>query len=350
MPNSQLMSRIVLFDKNYKSLIENLTGGEVIMYWPKKSNIDIFNFVKALILKIFNFKIKLKILYYFIELNKLSPKVVVSFNDTNENIIILSKIMKRTKFILIQDSYRPPGFYGSLKLKDDDIFLTYSPLVKFGLSRNEYAIKTFKYIGQKGYFDLKGSIIFISQFRSYSNKRLKEVTKDLFSKIPELQIDEDFDFIGLQESFLKYLNNYQLANSKQIFYKSAFRKNSKFMKHEEVNYFKRFNISKINISSIETISLKGNNIFLTIDSTMIFELLSHGQKVLIYPYRNIYLNQEMNKHLEILKTKLPCLFIEKNFSDFENKITFLKKLKRNEYEKIIFDFMNLPSLDLKFFA
>jgi len=341
------MKKIVLFDKNYKSLVEKLTGEEVILYWPKKSNINIFNLIKAFILKVFNSKIKLKILYYSIELEKLSPKVVISFNDTNENIIILSRFMKGTKFILIQDSYRPPGFYGELKLKDDDVFLTYSPLVKFGLSKNEYAIKTFKYIGQKGYFDLKDSLIFISQFRNYSNERLKAVTKDLFSKIPELQIDENFDFLGLQESFLTYLNRYQLANSKQIFYKSAFRKNSRFMKDEEVNYFKRFDISKINMSSFETISLNGNNIFLTIDSTMIFELLSHGQKVLIYPYRNIYLNQEMNMHLQILKTKLPCLFIEKNFSDFENKITFITKLKRNEYEKIIIDFMNLPSLEIK---
>ena len=83
---------------------------------------------------------------------------------------------------------------------------------------------------------------------------------------------------------------------------------------------------------------------------MIFELLSYGKKILIYPYREIYEEHEMDLHMELLKKKNPELFIEKDFSDFEKKYNRLKNINRKDYRKEINTFVNLPPFSLSSFT
>lgn len=340
------MKKIVLFDKDYQNLIFEITNQKVFHFWPSKSKIHLISLVKGIFLKIFNWNNELIILYYYLELKKLAPDIVISFQDTNDTIFKLSLLFKKTKFIIIQDSYRPPGFYGSLKLKKDDIFITYTPLIKFNLCKNEFTFKTFKYLGQRSEKKINDSIIFISQFRNYSLNLLEKVTRDYVSKISQLKVKNDFNFLSNEKFFLKNISQFFQNKDDILLYKSAYRVGSRFKKTEEINYFKTYNMNEISVSSADIIWSKDNSIFLTIDSTMVFELLSYGRKVLIYPYRDIYEHHEMDLHIELLKKKNPELFIEKDFSDFEKKYNRLKNMSKKDYCKAINIFINLPPFSL----
>ena len=345
------MNRLVLFDKNYKKLINSLTGREVISFWPNKSKINFFSLLKSAFLKMKMWNVDLKVIYYYFELKKLSPSIVISFNDPNDNILKLSLLFKKVKFILIQDSYRPPGFYGSLKLKEDDILLTYSPLVKFNLCNHEYTFKTFKYFEQESLKKIPESVIFISQYRNFSFEILKKTEQDYNSKIPNLSIKKNFDFTKSEVLFLKEIKNYFTKKKVKLFYKSAHPKNStRFRKEDETNYFSRFNIDEISISPIDMIKSNTNVIYLAIDSSMIFELLAYGKKVLIYPYRDLYKEVELNLHIKILSERIPELFIKKNFSDFDEKFNKLKNMNDYQFNKLIKIFTELPPFNLKHFV
>tara|TARA_B100000575_G_C23056314_1_gene608130 strand:+ start:172 stop:1209 length:1038 start_codon:yes stop_codon:yes gene_type:complete len=344
------MKRIVLFDKDYQNLIFEITNQKVFHFWPSKSKIQLIPLFKGIFLKIINWNNEIKILYYYQLLKKLSPDIIISFQDTNDDVFKLSLLFKKTKFIIIQDSYRPPGFYGSLKLKKDDIFITYSPLIKFNLCKNEFTFKTFKYLGKKNEKKINNAVIFISQYRNYSLNLLERVTKDYVSKISQLKVKNDFNFLSNERFFLKSISQFFQNREDILLYKSAYRLGSRFKKIEEINYFKTYKINEISASSADILWSKDDTIFLTIDSTMIFELLSYGKKILIYPYREIYEEHEMDLHMELLKKKNPELFIEKDFSDFEKKYNRLKNINRKDYRKEINTFVNLPPFSLSSFT
>ena len=343
------MDKIVLFDKNYKKLINDLTGREVVCFWPDRSKINFLSLFKSVFLKIKMWDVDLKVLYYYLELIKLSPDIVISFHDTNDNILKLSLLFKKTKFILIQDSYRPPGFYGSLKLKEDDILLSYSPLVKFNLCNHEYTFKTFKYFEQESIKKISESLIFISQYRDFSFELFKKTEQNFNKKVPNLSIKNNFDFKKTEIFFLKKIKSYLVNKEFNLYYKSAHNKSARFKKEDETNYFDRFNIDEISISPIDIIKSNTNTIYLAIDSTMIFELLSYGKKVLIYPYRDLYNEVELNLHVKILKERIPELFIKKNFSDFDQKLNRLKNMDDYQFNKLIKIFTELLPFNLKQF-
>lgn len=344
------MDRIVLFDKNYKKLINDLTGREVISFWPNKSKINFLSLFKSAFVKIKMWNVDLRVIYYYFELKKLSPNIVISFHDTNDNILKLSLLLKKTKFILIQDSYRPPGFYGSLKLKKDDILLTYSPLVKFNLCNHEYTFKTFKYFEQKSLKKIPESVVFISQYRNFSFELFKKTEQNFNSRVPNLSIKNNFDFKKTEIFFLKKIKSYFFNKEFILYYKSAHSERSRFKKEDETNYFDRFNINEICISPIDIIKSNTNTIYLAIDSTMIFELLAYGKKVLIYPYRDLYKEVELNLHIKILRERIPELFIKKNFNDFDEKFNKLKNMNDYQFNKLIKIFTELPPFNLKHFV
>ena len=340
------MNTIVLLDRNHQKVLKKITNTPYFFYNTGNSEIHLRSLVLALLYKFLWFKESLRVLYYYVEIKNLAPKIIISFQDTNLNVLRLSRLFRNVKFIIVQNSFRPPGFYGSIKLKKTDVFFKYSPIVDFNLCDNEISIKTYKYYGQKSNFKISGSVIFISQFRNYSNEKLKSVTKNYLAQTPNIKLKEKFNHLEYQEKYLKFLSSNFSKEADNFFYKSAYRDGIGFKKQEESNYFKRYNISEIDCSTIDIIMSDDNNIFLTIDSTMIFELLSHGKKVLIYPYRDIFMNLDMKPHMKIMEQKFPFLFISKDLKDFNLKYHNLLNKNQIDYEKEISLFMDLKELSL----
>ena len=340
------MNNVVLLDRNHQKVLKKITNTPYFFYNTENSEIHLRSLVLALLYKFLWFKESLRVLYYYVEIKKLAPKIIISFQDTNLNVLRLSRLFKNVRFIIVQDSYRPPGFYGAIKLKKTDVFFKYSPIVDFNLCDNEISIKTFKYYGQRSKVKISNSVIFISQFRNYSNEKLKSVTKSYLAQIPDVELKKEFNFLKYQEKYLQFLSSNFSKEADNLFYKSAYRDGSRFSKKEESNYFRQHNMSEIDCSTFDILMSGDDNIFLTIDSTMIFELLSYRKKVLIYPYRDIYVNLEMKPHLKILEQKFPFLFISKDLKDFNLKYHNLLGKNQADYEKEISLFVDLPELSL----
>ena len=342
-------SSIVFFDKNYHYLIRKLTDKKVQIFWYNRGNIDFFLLLKIFLSNIFSPKPELKLKYIINKLRKLNPKIILTFQDTNDLVFTLSKSFKDVKFIVVQNSFRPKGYYGEKKLKETDVFLKYSPLVEFNLCNNEYAIKTFKYFDQKFKTNMFSGIIFISQYREYNNYEFKRAAQSHYRELKDLKISQNFNHFIYEKIFLKYLSKFSISNDIKMFYKSASRTETNFDKKDESKYFEKFGIKEIEITTIECLNSCPNVIFICIDSTMIFELLSHGRKVLIYPYRKLFDSLECDPHLKIFCEMYPELTINKEINDFEYKYKELKSLKQKEYHKKISLFYDLPKFNLNNF-
>jgi len=160
-------SKIVVYDKNYNRILDNLIDEDFIVFNIHESRLNIFLFTKSIFVYLFSKpeNVSFYEIYFKKYLQTINPDVVISFEDTNTGLLRLSRYFKNIKFILIQNSYRPPGFYGKKTLKKDDVLITYSPLVKFNISSNEVAMKSFKYFqGDNSKSDsLENKVILISQ-------------------------------------------------------------------------------------------------------------------------------------------------------------------------------------------
>ena len=329
-------SRTIVFDKNYNRLLNKLIDRDFIVFNINSSELNILLLISTTLRYLF-FKPKNVFFYeiYFKKyLEKINPEVVISFEDTDFRLIRLANFFRRIKFVLVQNSYRPPGFYGKKTLKQDDLLITYTPLVKFNMSSNEIPMKSFKYFGGKDMSDsLKNKVILISQYRQYTNDELVKVEKQYYSEIDDglLFKDEPIFYSSNQELFLNFLSDFFNQNAKKIFYKSAFREQTTFLKDNETSYFKKFNISEFEVSSEDIFTTNSNDIYICFDSTMIFELISNNKKVLIYPHRSMFRNATFNPHIKIFAKKFPDLLINENFSDFKNKFDSLDKISQEDY-------------------
>ena len=328
-------SKIIVYDKNYNRILDDLIDEDFIVFNINESRLNIFLFIKSIYVYLFSRpeNVSFYEIYFKKYLQKINPDVVISFEDTDSGLLRLSRYFKNIKFILVQNSYRPPGFYGKKTLKKDDILITYSPLVKFNVSSNEVAMKSFKYFkGDHKSVSLQNKVILISQYRQYSDSELVQTEKKYYSEVIDSRDFHDKPkFYFYQDAFLSFLSDYFNENKKDFFYKSASREQTTFLKDNETAYFNSFNIKECKVSNEEIFTSRSNEIYICFDSTMIFELISNNKKVLIYPHRKLFLNSSCNPHLEIFKKKFSELVISIDFSDFEVKFNLLNEVSQDEY-------------------
>ena len=294
-------SRIIVFDKNYNSIIKNLIQKDFIVFNINKSKLNITLFISSALnyLILYPKNISFYEIYFKKYLRKFDPKVVITFEDTDFRILKLAQYFQKIRFIVVQNSYRSPGFYGEIKLKKTDLFITYSPLVEFNLTANEVPMKSFKYFGGKEISGiLRDKVILISQFRQYNNDEMIKHIKQINAEVSiDLLYHDNPDYFIYQNLFMNFLSGFFNKNQKKIFFKSSSREQTTFIKDEEISYFKKFNIPEIEILSQDIFKSDSNEIYICFDSTMIFELISHGKKVLIYPYRKIFQDIDYNLHI-----------------------------------------------------
>ncbi len=343
-------SKIIVYDKNYNRILDNLIDEDFIVFNIRESRLNIFLFSKSIFLYLFSRpeNVSFYEIYFKKYLQIINPEVVISFEDTNFGLLRLSRYFKNIKFVLIQNSYRPPGFYGKKTLKKNDVLITYSPLVKFNISSNEVAMKSFKYFkGDHRSDSLQNKVILISQYRQYADSELVQTAKKYYSEVIDSKCFHNKPkFYFYQDTFLGFLSGYFNENKKEFFYKSASREQTKFLKDNESAYFNTFNIKEFKVSNEEIFTSKSNEIYICFDSTMIFELISNNKKVLIYPHRKLFLNSSCDPHLEIFKKKFPELVISQAFSDFEFKFNRLDKLSIEEYASEVKIFNSMEDFNL----
>ena len=328
-------SRIIVFDKNYNQILNNLIDEDFIVFNINKSRLNISMFIKSSFEYVFSRheNVSFYEIYFKFLIKKIIPGVVISFEDTDFRFLRLAKYFKNIKFILVQNSYRPQGFYGNFTLKQQDLLITYTPLVKFNFSSFEIPMKSFKYFGGKDISEsLRDKVVFISQYRQYTNGEIVKAEKQYYSEIDDGMFFEDEpNFYSNQDFFLNFISDFFSKNGKNILYKSAYREQTSFQKDDEEKYFKKFNIPEFKVSNEDIFATTSNDIYICLDSTMIFELISNNKKVIIYPHRKLLRDSTCNPHIEIFAKKFPDLVVNENFSDFEKKFDFLDKMSQEEY-------------------
>ena len=344
-------TQIIVFDKNYNGLLKKLIHKDFIVFNINTSKLYIkLLFSSALNFLFFSSKnVSFHEIYYKKYLKKINPEILITFEDTDHRILKLAQFFPKIKFIIIQNSYRPPGFYGKILLKKTDLLVTYSPLVKFNISSNEISMKTLKYFGGNNKSDLlKNKVILISQFRQFSNDEYIKSAKQYYPEVDnELFLLANPDFLYNQDLFLNFLSNYFSRSEKLFFYKSAHREQTSFQKIDEKKYFKKFNIVEFEVSNEDIFSSTSNDIYICIDSTMIFELISQNKKILIYPHRKFFRDSTCTPHIEILAKSFPDLIINEDFSDFKKKFNLLDKMSQKEYNSKYRIFNSMKEFNLK---
>ena len=100
------------------------------------------------------------------------------------------------------------------------------------------------------------------------------------------------------------------------------------------------------ISNEDIFKTTSNDIYICLDSTMIFELISNNKKVIIYPHRKLFVSSSLSPHFEIFRDKFPELFISEDFSDFEIKFNLLDDLSMDEYASKVKLFNSMQKFNL----
>lgn len=321
-------SETILYDKRFEKEFNYFNNSNYSCLAVRREEIYLIPFLRAVFLLIIK-KIKRKDLKFYY--NKFSllyckPKRVFNFTDTDLTFVRLASFFESTKFVLIQNSYRNNSFYFPYKLKKTDLLITYNPLQKYDVCINQKYLGTFKYNHLK-YLEktdlFEDNFIFISQYRDKSI------------------IEKFYDFEFFYKSEKKLLTNLsQLINNyynKKLFFKSSFRDFVNF-NNIEYDYFNKMGLLKTGISNNEIFHRYDENIYFSIDSTMVFELLSLKKKILVYPHRNIYNEHSHTEVWDLFKKEFPEIVISEDLSDLKSKIDNILNMSSKNYYKLISKF------------
>jgi len=342
-------AEIVFYDVRYPHLFKNLKLSYVSILRPNEK----FNIIFLLYALKYPYQLlknNLGEVYLLSVLKTIKPRYFITTSDLDYRVFKLSQRFKEIKFILIQDSYRIKSTYKKHKLKSSDILIKYSPLINFNFTNTELVSKPLKYNFIKNIeeIELTFNFIFISQFRPNWDT-LTTIQKKILNQ--ELTPSGN-RFYHAEDKLLTYLSEKYFKGKNKLYYKSSFR-STKPQKLSEVNYlneeevfFQKYNFQKFNISNNQILFGEHDLISLIIDSTMIFDLLFYGKKVLVYDYRAIFLEQESNPHLNLLKKEFPFIFLEKSLNDFHEKYSYLKNISLTDYQKDISIYFNTPQINL----
>jgi surface carbohydrate biosynthesis protein len=252
--------------------------------------------------------------YIYQLINESNCNKLISFNDTDSSLFYLSKRIPNVSFVIFQNSFRNEKFY-QFKLKNNDILFHYGIESRF---QNDCLQK---YLGQYKLWNLLpnssmhkniSNYIFISQYRNINHLKYSKVDYSEFYKSDHLLLSQ-----------LLYSN---LLSKNQFFIKSSLREGLQHKITEEQLFYKDYDLKLIKKNNI--FDHIHDTLFFSVDSTMIFELISVGARVLIYPYRN-------SDDFYIIEKAFSQLIISRNFENLEQKINWIKNLDINEYSNII---------------
>lgn len=272
--------------KNYL-IIEN-SNSEIIKKYIGKKNVQIVSFNNSinilLIIILFLKRMKIsKINYYNLAITLVNPKIIITAIDTDKTFYKLKYSFKRKIFISIQNGYRLDHNFivkKNEKLWCDQIFCLGNQNIKFfqkrikanilpiGSLKNNYIVKKKNEIKEKNCF------AYISQYRKIvdTNKQYYHYKKISWK-----------DYGALEKKLI--INFYNFCSNKKIpFYIVGCDFN---YEEEKLWYEKLLNSKKINF--IERKKFDSSYIFLQrsryivcMDSTLGYEFLGRGKKVIFF--------------------------------------------------------------------
>lgn len=278
---------------------------------------------------------------YFI--NHVNPKIIITSNDNQVAFFLLKNLFPKIIFIAIQ------GFW-KLNVSTDSIY----SFKRFKNLKCDYFFCYNKYIAKiyKKFIDCKNFII-IGSFESniYPIKKIiKKNTYTFISQFKTFKSDNDkfikkYTIGDWRKRELLFLNNLKEAidsnykikvigrsdsNEEINYYKKIFRKRLIFVKNSRLDPKKKQNIFK---------HLDKSEIIFTLDSTLGYESLARGSKVLFFSIRD-NLDENTRSGLRFCwpqKKKEKGLNWTNNYSKNEIKklIKINKNISRNKWKKFI---------------
>lgn len=261
--------KILLFDDAHSNILKEITKEDFdILKVRDTKEIYFWILIRQIIFFDFKFFTYCKNYIKFV-----SPKVVITFIDTNVDFYRFKKSLKHINFIAIQNGVRFPDWLRSKKMinsKDltcDKIFVfnkhmvdEYSKIIK----SNYYILGNFKNnILKIGKTKFHNQFLLISHYNKLENKNYINFQKKLFNFISQYFFNSKKKLSILLKS-----KNYKEQNEEIMFYKKIFKFNCIFYK---------FNDWKMSYKIID----KFENI-ITIRSTLGYEAISRKKKIAIF--------------------------------------------------------------------
>ena len=295
--NYLLYSKFQLFIKKKKFVIFDTINLDFLFKYINQSEVEIVyirgeQFNIPIILKTF-FKSGLNTKKYYENLiNEIDPDFCITFSDNNKLFYEL-KLKKKIKKIAIQNAWRNP--------QDDDIF---NHKKESGLRLySDYLFVFNEFIGKEYLKAIESKIIAIGSFKSNLNK-IKE-TKQKYDLLYISSYNDKNKVISNTEmkvstyhknqpSLLKQINSYAKNYNQNLFVYGKKQEPIEIVNEEKYfrnHLFKNFSYLKNNrLKSLEIID--GANIIITINSTLGYEALARGKKVIFF---NILPNSKTSK-------------------------------------------------------
>ncbi len=304
-------------------IIDKLTGKRLCLIFNKKkisfletrlSEINVQIFLLAIIKKISNFSLRLSQHYILSYIKYVDPKFIVTSNDVIPFYWQIKRYFPQKKIIIFQNNYRNGWdfgniFLGSKKEKKGscDLFVTYCnsiiPLYSKKIKSNYLSIGSIENnFFKKKFNNKKKIIIYISQFKNWSNKEVainnqnkKIFLKDSYIKSDKIILNFLNEFCKKNNRKLKiFLRNQigELGSKEESYYEEILDFKVDFVKKK--NRFNGYN------------KISNYDFFVTNDSTLGYECLARDKRVAFF--NNRYLVSKFkngHKHYYGWPKKLP---------------------------------------------
>ena len=304
-------------------IIDKLTGKRLSLIFNKKkisfletrlSEINVQIFLLAIIKKIFNFSLRLSQHYILSYIKYVDPKFIITSNDVIPFYWQIKRYFPQKKIIIFQNNYRNGWDFGNIFLgsKNEkkgscDLFVTYCksiiPLYSKKIKSNYLSIGSIENnFFKKKFNNKKKNIIYISQFKNWSNKEVtisnqneKIFLKDSYIKSDKIILNFLNEFCKKNNKILKiFLRNQtgELGSKEESYYKEILDFKVDFVKKK--NRFNGYN------------KIINYDFFVTNDSTLGYECLARNKRVAFF--NNRYLVSKFkngHKHYYGWPKKLP---------------------------------------------
>ena len=283
-------------------IIDKLTGKRLCLIFNKKkisfletrlSEINVQIFLLAIVKKISNSSLRLSQHYILSYIKYVDPNLIVTSNDVIAFYWQIKKYFPQKKIIIFQNNYRNGWDFGNIFLGSKkekrglcDLFVTYcdaiKPLYSKKIKSNFLSIGSLENnFFKKNFNNKKKYIVFISQFKNWSNKNfaISNQNKKIFLKDSYLKSDK---------IILNFLNEFCKKNNKKL--KIFLRNSIGELASEEESYYEENLDFKVDFLKKKNRfdgygKISNYDFFVTNDSTLGYECLARNKRVAFFNNR-----------------------------------------------------------------
>jgi surface carbohydrate biosynthesis protein len=340
-----LLGKFTLAEPSNKKILiwdNNLTSC-ILRYVKKKDTTILYlrDYINLNILLKNFFKLKFTTLDYFNSyIEKVDPKVLVTFTDNAEIFYQLKKSNRRIK-IFIQSSWRSA---------DHGIFKKYQKKIKIKNFHVDHMLVFNQYIGQKYSSFIKGSYKSIGSFRSnlvpikkrsakYDIVYISTYRENPYTK----KVNKKYNVNSIQGQLVKYLLNYSKKNKRKfyIYGKSSPIKErafyEKFLGNKGWTYIAKENVISEQNWILQTYTFIDQcKLVVSVDSTLAYEAIQRNIKTIFFDIKSSNNDLKSRKFGWPLKLKREGIFWTSKLSQksCDQKLHKILNMKDNNWKLI----------------